>query len=64
MDLLQCNKLTMDEQMQLPKNRVACGVTDGKGKKYYVIYLGVGAQANSKESAKKILMDELEKRFS
>lgn len=62
MNILERNNLVLDEEMQLSNDRVAVGVTDESGRKYYVIYLGTGAQTTSKEHAKVMLMDALEKR--
>lgn len=62
-EFLENNGLTLDEEMELSNDRIACGVTDENGRKYYIIYRGVGAQTTSKENAKTMLMAELEKRF-
>jgi len=63
-EFLERNDLTLDEEMQLSKGRTACVATKPDGSRYYIIYLGKGAQASSKEQAKTMLIDELEKRFS
>lgn len=63
---MQLEKLldTMDESMVVGNRikRTAVGVTDDSGKKYYIEY--PGAQAQTKEQAKSILIDELRKRFN
>lgn len=63
-DLLARNNLApVDEEMKLSKNRTACGTCDENGRKYYIVYQGPGAQVNTKEQAKALLEQELNKRF-
>ena len=51
----------IDERMELSGGRSAVGVTDSRGRKYYIEY--PTERAPSMESAKQILIDQLAKRF-
>lgn len=61
--LLERNNLVLDDQMVvgIKNSRTAVGVTDAKGRKYYIEY--PSDRAATKEQARSLLMEELGKRF-